>query len=90
MNKAELIVLVANQTNISRAQARDTIEAITANITTALQGGSEVRIVGFGAFVPIDRPAGPTRNPRTGKMVHRDATRTVRFRMGEALKAAMN
>ncbi len=54
-----------------------------------MKGGQEVRIVGFGSFVPVERPAGVARNPRTGAQVQREASRTVRFRPGEGLKGAM-
>lgn len=90
MNKASLVAAISSETGMTRVLVREVIERMTDEITKALENGEEVRIVGFGAFVPINRPAGPTRNPRTGKMVHRDASRTVRFKMGEALKAALN
>jgi DNA-binding protein HU-beta len=48
-----------------------------------------VRLVGFGNFVPTDRPAGTARNPRTGETVERAASKTVKFRIGEGLKGAL-
>jgi DNA-binding protein HU-beta len=47
-------------------------------------------MVGFGSFTPIARAAGMARNPRTGATVKRAASRTARFRIGEALKSALN
>ena len=90
MNKAELVAAIAQCTNLSKSQARDAVEAFADCVGEALKTVEEVRVVGFGAFVPIARPAGPTRNPRTGRMVNRPASTTVRFRMGEALKRALN
>jgi DNA-binding protein HU-beta len=49
-----------------------------------------VRLVGFGSFTPISRTAGMARNPRTGAQVKRPASKTARFRIGEALKTALN
>ena len=46
--------------------------------------------MGFGSFTPVDRPAGLSRNPRTGAQVKRKASSTARFRVGEALKSALN
>jgi DNA-binding protein HU-beta len=40
--------------------------------------------------VPIKRPAGTARNPRTGETVKRKASQTCRFRVGDALKSALN
>ena len=90
MNKADLVTAISQATSLSKAQAREAVEAFAACVGEALNSGEEVRVVGFGAFVPISRLAGPTRNPRTGRMVDRPASMTVRFRMGEALKRALN
>ena len=38
--------------------------------------------------VPVERKAGMARNPRTGAAVKRPATKTARFRIGDALKSA--
>ena len=46
--------------------------------------------MGFGSFVPIKRPAGTARNPRTGETVRRKASQTCRFKAGDTLKAALN
>ena len=58
--------------------------------STSLRAGHEVRVVGFGSFVPIKRAAGTARNPRTGETVKRKASHTCRFRAGDALKSALN
>jgi DNA-binding protein HU-beta len=59
-------------------------------VTATLKKGEEVRLVGFGSFTPVDRPAGLSRNPKTGAQVKRKACRTARFRIGETLKGALN
>jgi len=59
-------------------------------VTDSLKSGNEVRLVGFGSFMPVDRPAGTARNPRTGAAVKRAASKTARFRIGEGLKNALN
>ena len=66
------------------------LEAYVDVVTDALKAGEEVRLVGFGSFIPVDRPAGLSRNPRTGAQVKRKASRTARFRIGEGLKGALN
>ena len=58
--------------------------------TGSLKAGNEVRLVGFGSFVPVKRAAGTARNPRTGETVKRPASKTARFRVGEGLKSALN
>ena len=50
----------------------------------------DVRLVGFGSFMAVDRKAGVARNPQTGQEIARPASRTARFRPGEGLKSALN
>ncbi|OYX35139.1 MAG: DNA-binding protein [Caulobacterales bacterium 32-69-10] len=90
MTKAELVAAIAEKSGLNRTQAKDALEAFVGTVTQSVKGGKEVRIVGFGSFVPVERPAGLARNPRTGAQVSREASRTVRFRPGEALKGALN
>jgi DNA-binding protein HU-beta len=90
MTKAELIDDIAQRTKLSRAQSKLAVEAFVASVTASLKKGEEVRLVGFGSFTPVARAAGLARNPRTGAQVKRAASKTARFRIGEALKSALN
>jgi DNA-binding protein HU-beta len=90
MTKAELVAAMAEKSGLNKAQTKDALEAFINSVTEALKGGHEVRLVGFGSFMPVDRAAGTARNPRTGESVNRPASKTARFRVGEALKGALN
>jgi len=90
MTKAELVTAISQAAGLNKTQAKDALEAFIASVTGSLKSGSEVRLVGFGSFVPVKRKAGTARNPRTGETVKRAASRTARFRIGEALKKALN
>jgi len=90
MTKAELIDDIARRSNLSRAQSKLAVEAFVASVTASLKKGEEVRLVWFGSFTPVARAAGLARNPRTGAQVKRAASKTARFRIGEALKSALN
>ena len=90
MNKADLISSVAKATNLSKDTVSDAIEATLGEITNALKGGDEVRIVGFGNFQVTDRAASEGRNPRTGEVIKIPASRVPKFRAGKALKDAVN
>ena len=90
MTKAELVAAMADKAGLNKAQAKDALDAFIASVSTSLRAGKEVRLVGFGSFVPIKRPAGMARNPRTGEPVRRKASQTCRFRAGDALKTALN
>ncbi|MEO6339449.1 MAG: HU family DNA-binding protein [Caulobacteraceae bacterium] len=90
MTKAELVVAIAEKAGLSRIQAKGALDAFVDSVTDSLKSGTEVRIVGFGSFVRVDRPAGMARNPRTGAQVKRPASKTARFRVGDGLKGALN
>jgi DNA-binding protein HU-beta len=90
MTKAELVEQMASKTGLNRAQAKDALDAFIASVSTSLKAGKEVRLVGFGSFVPTKRPAGTARNPRTGETVKRKASQSCRFRVGDALKTTLN
>ena len=55
MTKAELIAAMAAGADISRDQAKLALEAFTDTVSGSLQRGEDVRIVGFGSFVAVDR-----------------------------------
>lgn len=90
MTKAELIAAMAEAAGISRDQAKLALAGFTDGVTASLKSGRDVRIVGFGSFVAIERKAGVSRNPQNGETIHRPASRTARFRVGEGLKSALN
>jgi len=90
MTKAELIGRMAAAADISRDQAKSALDAFIDGVTEALTDGRDVKLIGFGSFVAVDRKAGVARNPRTGAAAPRPASRTARFRAGEGLKSALN
>jgi DNA-binding protein HU-beta len=90
MTKAELIEDIVQRSGLDRGQAKAALDAFVGAVTASLKRGEEVRLLGFGSFVPVDRPAGLARNPRTGAPVKRAAQKTARFRIGDALKTALN
>ena len=90
MTKAELVTAIADKAGLNKAQAKDALEAFIDSVTESLKAGQEVRLVGFGSFVPVNRAAGTARNPRTGETVSRPASKTARFRGGEGLKGSLN
>lgn len=90
MTKAELVAAMADKAGLSRDQAKKALDAFTDSVVGALKKGEDVRLVGFGTFLPVTRAAGMARNPRTGQSVARPASKTARFRVGEGLKGSLN
>lgn len=90
MTKAELVSAIARKSGLQKVQARRAVDAFVASVTSELKAGKEVRLVGFGSFVPVKRAARMARNPKTGAPVKSPAFRTARFKIGETLRGALN
>ena len=90
MNKSELIDAIAESADISKAAAGRALDAMTDSVTTALKGGDQVTLIGFGTFSVKDRAARTGRNPQTGAEIQIAAAKVPSFKAGKALKDAVN
>jgi DNA-binding protein HU-beta len=90
VNKSDLIEAIAQAADISKAAAERALDGTIAAITSSLQKGDMVTLVGFGTFHVGDRKARSGRNPRTGDTIEIKASRVPKFRAGKALKDAVN
>ena len=89
MNKAELIALTAEKTNVSKKDAEAVITAALDAITAALAAEEKVQLVGFGAFEVKSRAARLGRNPKTKEPIEIPASKVPVFKAGKALKDAV-
>ena len=90
MNKNDLVSAVSGSAGLSKADATKAVDSVFDNITSSLQGGNEVRLVGFGTFSTSQRKATTGRNPRTGEPIQIKASTRPKFKAGKALKDAVN
>jgi DNA-binding protein HU-beta len=90
VNKNDLAAVVAGKSGLSKADAAKAVEAVLDGIVESLQGGTEVRLVGFGTFSVSRRNASQGRNPRTGQAITIPAANVPKFKAGKALKEALN
>ncbi len=90
MNKNDLVAEVAASAGLSKADSAKAVDAVFGSITSALSGGREVRLVGFGTFSVAQRKATMGRNPRTGERIHIPASRQPKFKAGKSLKDSVN
>jgi DNA-binding protein HU-beta len=90
LNKNDLIAAMASRAGLSKTDAAKAVDGITSSITSALQSGTEVRLVSFGTFSVSHRKATTGRNPRTGERIEISARNVPKFKSGKALKAAVN
>lgn len=90
MNKSELVQALANATDVTKADAQRTIDALFNTkegiFTKALKKGDRVQITGFGTFESRQRKARKGRNPQTGEEIQIKATKYPAFKAGKGLK----
>lgn len=90
MNKQDLISAMAAKSDLTKEQAGSALEAFIDATTAALKSGDDVRLLGFGNFQVKRREARMGRNPQTGEQVQIKAANVASFKVGKALKDAIN
>lgn len=90
MTKAELIEFIAENADLTKADAGRALEAMLEGIVEGLKTKKKVTLVGFGTFSARDRNARPGRNPQTGETVQISARVAAVFKAGNKLKDALN
>lgn len=90
MNKSELIEAIAQEADLTKADAGRALDATVTAVTNALAKGDSVALVGFGTFSVKDRAARTGRNPQTGKSIQIAASKAPGFKAGKSLKDAVN
>ena len=90
MTKAELVAAIADKAGLNKAQAKDALDAFIDWSPTSLKAGKEVRLVGFGSFVPVKRAGGHGAQPAHRRAGEAPGLEDRRFRVGEGLKGALN
>ncbi|MCC8114055.1 MAG: HU family DNA-binding protein [Bacteroidales bacterium] len=85
MNKTELVNAIAEKAKLSKADAKNAIDAAVEAISEALASGDKVSIVGFGTFAVAEKPARTGFNPRTKEPIQIDARKSIKFKPAAAL-----
>ena len=90
MNKADLIGKVAEKAGLTKKDAEKAINAFVASAQEALVKKDKVQLIGFGTFEVKARAARTGRNPQTGEAIKIAASKAPVFKVGKALKDAVN
>ncbi len=90
MNKGDLINKIANDADITKAQAAEALTAVINGVSGTLKAGDKVTLVGFGTFSISRREARTGRNPQTGKSIQIAAKNVVKFKPGKELADDVN
>lgn len=90
MNKGELINQIAQDANLTKAQATDALNSYIEATAKSLKAGDKLTLVGFGTFSVSERSARKGRNPQTGKEINIPARKVVKFKAGKDLTDSIN
>ena len=90
MTKADLIEYIAENADLTKADAGRALEAAIEGIVEGLKKEKKVSLVGFGSFSAKDREEREGRNPQTREKVTIPARVAVSFKAGNKLKEALN
>ena len=85
-NKTEFIEFMAEKHDISKVEAKKSLEMVLTSLTEALENGDEVNLTGFGKFSVVHKDEGEARNPSTGGTITVPAHDVPKFSFSKAFK----
>ena len=91
MTKSVLIEKVSERVEgLTRNQTEIVVDTVFDSIKKALMKGEKIEIRGFGNFKLKTRNPRKARNPKTGESVDVPGKKVLYFKVGKALKEALN
>lgn len=90
MNKKELIDSVAKATELTKKDSEAAVNAVIDSISSTLEKGEKVVLIGFGTFEVRERKARTGRNPATNEEIQIPASKAPAFKAGKELKNRVN
>ena len=90
MKKTDLIEVISKQSRITRVDAKQLIEIILEEISSAITSGKGVEVRGFGVFYKRHRKGRIGINPKTGEKTKVSEKFVPFFKPGKLLKEAVN
>jgi DNA-binding protein HU-beta len=86
MNRADLVMRIAKDAEITKRQAAKALDALVDGVQEALSRGDSITLMGFGTFSVMSRSARKGRNPQTGQEVFIPASKAPKFRAGKGFR----
>lgn len=90
MTKNELITAMADKTEMTKKDCEKVLIAFQDVVKEELAKGGKVQLVGFGTFEVTERAERMGRNPKDGSAMLIKASKSPKFKVGKALKDAVN
>ena len=89
MSYEDIVANISNETGVSRANVKEVIDTLGAEIVKSLNESGRARIPALGVFEKRMRSARTGRNPQTGETMQIPAREAVGFKVGSKLKNAV-
>ena len=89
MTRTELIELISEKAEVTKAAAERALTAFLEAIVSSLKKEEPVVLVNFGTFTVRETAERTGRNPQTGEAIKIRASKKVGFKAGKALKEAV-
>ena len=86
MNKADLITILKNETDLTKSEAEAVVNLVFNEMANALASGDRVEIRGLCSFYVKKYKAYTGRNPKTGRPVQVESKKLPFFKCGQELK----
>ena len=90
ITKKELVDRIAEKTQSKAVTVRTVVQQFLDEITFELEKDNRLEFRDFGVFEPHSRAARTAQNPKTLEQVQVPAKRSVKFKMGTAMKKKLN
>ena len=87
MNKGELVDAIASESNLSKSDAENALNAFINAVQNTISAGDKVTLPGFGTFAPTLRKARTGMDPRTRQPVQIPERKSAKFSVGSKFKA---
>ncbi|KAA6340458.1 DNA-binding protein HU [termite gut metagenome] len=85
MNKSELITAIAAESGLSKIDSKKALDAFISSVSSTLQSGDKIVLVGFGTFSVAERSERTGINPATQQAIKIPAKKVVKFKAGSEL-----
>jgi len=90
MKKIDLIEVISKEIGLTRSEAKQSVEIILEEISSAIISGNGVEVRGFGGFYKRHRKGRMGVNPKTGNKTEVSEKFVPFFKPGKLLKEAVN
>ena len=90
MKKTDLIESISNTCNVSRTEAKRSVELIITELSKAIVSGDGVEVRGFGGFSRKHRKSRVGINPKTSEKTKVSEKNVPFFKPGKMLREAVN